>query len=60
MKKTTITKEDVLRVAKSLNMKEPSEDVIREVISEYPGEQEQDPSATWDLVVEAQLYAKIS
>ncbi len=57
---TTITKEDVLQVAKSINMKEPSEDVINEIINEYPGEQEQDPGATWNLVVEYQLYSKMS
>jgi len=58
--KNTISKEDVLQVAQSINMKTPSDDVIQEIISEYPGEQEQDPSANWSLVVETQLYAKMS
>lgn len=60
MKKTLITKEDVLQVANSINMKVPGDDVIQEIINEYPGEQEQDPTATWNLVVETQLYAKLS
>lgn len=58
--KNTISKEDVLQVAQSINMKTPSDDIIQEIINEYPGEQEQDPSATWNLVVENQLYAKMS
>ncbi|HMW10688.1 MAG TPA: hypothetical protein PJ987_09605 [Bacteroidia bacterium] len=60
MKKITLKKEDVLQIAKSINMKTPSDDVIQEIISEYPGEQAQDPTATWNLVVENQLYAKTS
>lgn len=60
MEKITLTKGDVLKVAKSINMKDPSDDVIQEIINEYPGEQEQDPTATWNLVVENQLYAKMS
>lgn len=58
--KNTISKEDVLQVAQSINMKTPSDDIIQEIINEYPGEQEQDPSATWNLVVENQLYSKMS
>lgn len=58
--KNTISKEDVLQVAKSINMKTPSDDVIQEIINEYPGEQERDSTATWNLVVENQLYAKMS
>lgn len=58
--KNTISKEDVLQIAKSINMKTPSDDVIQEIINEYPGEQAQDPTATWNLVVENQLYAKMS
>lgn len=60
MKKITLKKEDVLQIAKSINMKTPSDDVIQEIINEYPGEQAQDPTATWNLVVENQLYAKMS
>lgn len=60
MKTNSISKEDVLRISNSLKMKEPSDDIIQEIINEYPGEQEQDPSATWDLVVENQLYSKMS
>lgn len=57
---TKISKEDVLQVIKQLNMKTPSDDVIQEIINEYPAEQKQDPSATWNLVVENQLYNKMS
>ena len=57
---TKISKEDVLQVIKQLNMKTPSDDVIQEIINEYQAEQEQDPTATWNLVVENQLYNKMS
>jgi len=56
---TKITKEDILQVAKSINMKEPSEKVIQEIIKEYPAEERNDPTATWDLVIENQLYKKL-
>ena len=58
--KNTISKEDVLQIAKSINMKTPSDDIIQEIINEYPGEQKQDPGANWSLIVETQLYAKMS
>lgn len=56
----TISREDVLQVAKSLKMEEPSEKIIQEIIDEYPSEADNDPSATWNLIVENQLYNKMS
>ena len=46
-----ITEEDVYRVANSLCIGITNEQVV-EVLELYPSEQEEDPSATWDLVVE--------
>lgn len=46
-----IVKEDVLQVAKSLNM-QPTDEQVEAVLAIYKGEAKQDPSATWDLVVE--------
>jgi len=50
-----IDKEDVLQVAKSIGQ-DLSEEQIQEVISLYESEEEQDPSATWDLIVEKIIY----
>jgi hypothetical protein len=47
--------EDVLRVAQNLDLP-ITLDQAREVIDMYPAEQENDPTATWDLVVENCLY----
>ncbi len=52
---TKITKEDVLQVAEQLGMK-PTEEQIQQVINEYAGACEKDPTGTWDLIVEQQLY----
>jgi hypothetical protein len=46
-----ITKEDVLGVAKALGYK-PTNEQVNDVIAMYESEQEADPTATWDLVVE--------
>ena len=50
-----IDKEDVLQIAKTIN-KDLTEEQIQEVISLYDSEEEQDPSATWDLIVEKIIY----
>jgi hypothetical protein len=43
--------EDVVKVANSVGINlSPQE--VKEVIERYPDEQEQDPSGTWNLVVE--------
>ncbi len=49
---------DVVEVAKIIK-KLVSIDVIIEVLKRYPSAQEQDPSATWDLVIE-QLIHEVS
>ena len=49
--KNTIQEEDVYRVANELCMGLTDEQVAS-VIEQYPSEQKDDPSATWDLVVE--------
>lgn len=50
-KQKRITIEDVLQVANQLGFK-PTEEQILEVIEMYPSEQKEDPTGTWDLVVE--------
>ena len=47
--------EDVLQVAQNLDLP-ITLDQAREVIELYPAEQENDPTATWDLVVEMILH----
>lgn len=50
-----ITSDDVRGVAEFLK-KELTQNQVDEVISLYPEEQEQDPSAEWYLVVEKIIY----
>lgn len=50
-----IEKEDVLQVANSIG-KILTEEQIQEVISLYSSEEDEDPSATWDLIVEKIIY----
>jgi Ca2+-binding EF-hand superfamily protein len=50
-----IDKEDVLQVAKTIN-KDLTEEQIKEVLSLYESEEDEDPSATWDLIVEKIIY----
>lgn len=50
-----ITTDDVIRVAMELNMN-PSIAEINEVLKYYDSEAENDPTATWDLIVENLLY----
>lgn len=51
-----ITKEDVTLIAMSIGIGNLCEEEINSIIEEYPTQQEQDPGATWDLVVESQIY----
>jgi len=51
-----IKPEDVRQVAESINFRKPTEIEINQIIDDYPSEQEEDPSGTWNLVVEKQLY----
>lgn len=53
--KNQIQKEDVLQVANDLNIK-VNENIILWVIMNYGEYQDDDPSATWNLVVEQMLY----
>ena len=61
MKKASniIDKEDVKRIATSIN-KTLNDTQIEEVIERYPFEQQEDPSATWNLVVENTIYSVIN
>ncbi len=55
MSKNLIQKEDVLDVAKRLDIK-VNEKIILWVIMNYEDFQNDDPTATWNLVVEQMLY----
>jgi len=55
MKKFEPTTQDVLDVAKSINVELTAEE-IQMIIGTHETAQEDDPSATWDLVVENQIY----
>jgi hypothetical protein len=50
-----IEKIDVEHVAHSLN-KKLTEKQINEVLEMYPAEQDNDPTASWDLVIENCIY----
>jgi hypothetical protein len=50
-----ISIEDVISVAESINLN-PSIGEINQVLRNYDVEAEQDPTATWDLIVENLLY----
>ncbi len=54
-----ITKEDVVQVATSIKQV-LTEQEITEAIERYPFEQEEDPSGTWNLVIEKIVYDLIS
>jgi hypothetical protein len=47
--------EDVVQVATDLKLN-PSIAEIKEVLKYYESEADQDPTATWDLIVENLLY----
>ena len=51
----SIVKEDVVQVATSIKQT-LTESEIQEAINRYPAEQEEDPGATWNLVVEKIVY----
>lgn len=50
-----ITKEDVKDIARSINV-ELTETELLWIRACYKGEQNNDPTATWDLVVETLIY----
>jgi hypothetical protein len=55
MKPAPITKEDVLRVAKSIN-KTVTDKQIERILEMYSAWEEIDTTATWDLIVEDVIY----
>jgi hypothetical protein len=50
-----ISSNDVRKVASDLNVK-LTEVQVQQILTEYPDAQEQDPSGTWDLVVENLIF----
>jgi hypothetical protein len=54
-----ISIEDVVNVAERLGMN-PSIEEINEVMVQYDSEAENDPTATWDLIVENLLYNNVA
>jgi len=50
-----ISREDVLSVAKDLNMS-PTEEQIQYVIDNFDAEADQDPTGSWELWIENLLY----
>jgi hypothetical protein len=50
-----ITRLDVIEVANQIG-KSLTESDIDEVLASYPSEQDNDPTATWDLVIENCIY----
>ena len=55
MKTSNIEKEDVLSVAYDIKKNLTDKQVLY-VLENYDSAQEEDPSATWDLVVENLIY----
>lgn len=50
-----ISKEDVIDVATSIG-KVLTDEEIQDIVENYPWMQEQDPTGTWNLVVEDMIY----
>lgn len=50
-----IDKQDVLSVARSID-KTLTDEQIEDVLEEYPAWAKQDPTATWNLIVEDLIY----
>lgn len=55
METPSITPEDIKNVAKRIKQ-EVTDEEIEKIIEEYPAAEEQDPTATWDLIVEELIY----
>ena len=55
-----IIKDDVIEVMKQLNIEALTDDEIDIIVSEYPARQKEDLSATWELVVEQQIYEMLN
>ena len=59
MKTFELAKKDVLQVAESIGITLTNEQVF-EVIDEYPAWAENDPTGTWDIIVEDIIYFVIN
>ena len=55
METPKITPEDVKSVAEAIKQ-ELTDDEIKYIIDEYPIEEDEDPTGTWDLIVEQIIY----
>ena len=55
---SNISVEDIINVAKSINIS-LTEDEINGVLQMYNHEEDCDPSATWDLIIENCIYQLI-
>jgi hypothetical protein len=51
-----IQREDILKVAKDLKFVVPSEDDIANILEEFDAYAEDDPTSTWDIIIENMLY----
>jgi hypothetical protein len=52
---STIRKDDVILVSHSIK-KSLTPEQVNQVLAMYAGEEESDPSATWNLIVENCIY----
>lgn len=50
-----IEREDITRVAESIG-KKLTDEQVDQIIEEYPAWAEQDPTATWNLIIEDLVY----
>lgn len=50
-----VSEADVIRVASDLSI-ELTDNEVRKIVKEHPSYCEQDPTSTWDLIVEQQAY----
>ena len=55
-----ITKTDVISVAFQIGTPYLTEEQIDKIVAEYEVNQKQDPTATWNLVVEQQIYNSLN
>lgn len=51
-----IEKDDVILIAGKIGIPYLTDEQLNKIVAEYEVNQEQDPTATWDLVVEQQIY----
>lgn len=55
-----ITKTDVISVAFEIGIPFLREKQLEKIVAEYEFYQKQDPTATWNLVVEQQIYNSLN